>query len=71
MGCLLHSKNILLHILLTLKSYIMPETNCTCNETEYLCTACYQEYCKQEAEYYEDLYYRESIAHIDIEELPC
>ena len=48
----------------------MSETNCTCNETEYLCSSCYQEYCKQEAEYYADLYYRESIAEVNEEELP-
>ena len=48
----------------------MPETNCTCNETEYLCSACYEEYCKQEAEYYANLYYRESIADVNEGELP-
>lgn len=48
----------------------MPETKCTCNETEYICNACYEEYSKEEAEYYASLYYRDYIAAINEEELP-
>lgn len=47
----------------------MSEINCTCTD-EYICNTCYEEYCKQEAEYYANLYYRESIADVNEEELP-